>query len=152
MIKLVPLKLAGPSLFHLPGLSNEEVNVGVQRGSTRLHAPDTAHPKLRLLMDRCFEDRAKNRPSFLQIIEILKNDVRPEFLENSFFGSKLGQMVVGGNGAEQVGIEYSRSTHRGVDEDTPERRAVCNVGVDSVYLYFKCSLPPSECDCRESKR
>ena len=86
----VYLNLLSPSA----GLSNEEVNLGVQRGTARLHAADTTHPKLRLLMDRCFEDRAKNRPSFLQIIEILKNDVRPDFLENSFFGSKLGQMAM----------------------------------------------------------
>ena len=70
------------------------MNIGVQRGTARLEAAETTHPKLRLLMDRCFEDRAKNRPSFLQIIEILKNDVRPDFMENSFFGSKLGQMAL----------------------------------------------------------
>ena len=83
------------------GFSNEEVNVGVQRGTCRLHSPESAPFKLVQLMERCLEDRSKNRPSFIQIIETLKNDVRPEFLHNSFFHSKMGQIAKGLN---KVGI------------------------------------------------
>ena len=89
-------------LLSFTGLSNEEVNIGVQRGTCRLEASESSPPTLLRLMELCFEERAKNRPSFLQIIECLKNEARPEFADNSFFHSKTGQIARGLCGMDKV--------------------------------------------------
>ncbi|NXH15737.1 INSR protein, partial [Bucco capensis] len=69
------------------GLSNEQVLKFVMDGGY-LDQPDNCPERLHSLMQMCWQYNPKMRPSFLEIIEMLKEDLHPSFQELSFFYSE----------------------------------------------------------------
>ncbi|KAM4706801.1 insulin receptor [Discoglossus pictus] len=68
------------------GLSNEQVLKFVMDGGL-LDQPDNCPPRLNSLMQRCWQYNPKMRPTFLEIIDMLKDDLHPSFQEVSFYYS-----------------------------------------------------------------
>ncbi|KAM8961748.1 insulin receptor [Pelodytes ibericus] len=69
------------------GLSNEQVLKFVMDGGS-LDQPDNCPPRLSSLMQMCWQYNPKMRPTFLEIIDMLKNDLHPSFQEVSFYYSE----------------------------------------------------------------
>ncbi|XP_066552011.1 insulin receptor b [Amia ocellicauda] len=69
------------------GLSNEQVLKFVMDGGY-LDRPDNCAERLHNLMQMCWQYNPKMRPTFLEIIEMLKEDLHPSFQEVSFFYSE----------------------------------------------------------------
>ncbi|XP_077331658.1 insulin receptor [Lithobates pipiens] len=69
------------------GLSNEQVLKFVMDGGS-LEQPENCHPRLHSLMQMCWQYNPKMRPTFLEIIEMLKDDLHPSFQELSFYYSE----------------------------------------------------------------
>ncbi|NXN96122.1 INSR protein, partial [Rhinopomastus cyanomelas] len=69
------------------GLSNEQVLKFVMDGGY-LDQPDNCPERLHSLMQTCWQYNPKMRPSFIEIIEMLKEDLHPSFQEVSFFYSE----------------------------------------------------------------
>ncbi|MEE6507863.1 hypothetical protein FKM82_017163 [Ascaphus truei] len=68
------------------GLSNEQVLKFVMDGGS-LDKPDGCPPRLHSLMQMCWQYNPKMRPTFLEIIEMFKDELHPSFQEVSFFYS-----------------------------------------------------------------
>ncbi|XP_028672139.1 insulin receptor-like [Erpetoichthys calabaricus] len=68
------------------GLSNEQVLKFVMDGGY-LDRPDNCPERLHNLMHMCWQYNPKMRPTFLEIIEMLKDDLHPSYQEVSFFYS-----------------------------------------------------------------
>ncbi|CAH2293278.1 insulin receptor isoform X1 [Pelobates cultripes] len=68
------------------GLSNEQVLKFVMDGGY-LEQPDNCPPRLNSLMQMCWQYNPKMRPTFLEIIDMLKDDLHPSFQEVSFYYS-----------------------------------------------------------------
>ncbi|NXJ68394.1 INSR protein, partial [Rostratula benghalensis] len=69
------------------GLSNEQVLKFVMDGGY-LDQPDSCPERLHSLMQMCWQYNPKMRPTFIEIIEMLKEDLHPSFHEVSFFYSE----------------------------------------------------------------
>ncbi|XP_066491075.1 insulin receptor isoform X2 [Tiliqua scincoides] len=69
------------------GLSNEQVLKFVMDGGC-LERPENCAERLHNLMQMCWQYNPKMRPSFTEIIEMLKDDLHPTFQEVSFFYSE----------------------------------------------------------------
>ncbi|XP_078526892.1 insulin receptor [Lissotriton helveticus] len=69
------------------GLSNEQVLKFVMDGGS-LEQPENCPVRLHSLMSLCWQYNPKMRPVFLEIIEMLKDDLPPSFQELSFFYSE----------------------------------------------------------------
>ncbi|KAM9322713.1 insulin receptor a isoform 1-T1 [Pholidichthys leucotaenia] len=69
------------------GLSNEQVLKFVMDGEI-LDRPDNCADRLHNLMQMCWQYNPKMRPTFLEIIEMLREDLHPTFQEVSFFYSE----------------------------------------------------------------
>uniref|UniRef100_A0A3Q2D9V4 Tyrosine-protein kinase receptor n=1 Tax=Cyprinodon variegatus TaxID=28743 RepID=A0A3Q2D9V4_CYPVA len=69
------------------GLSNEQVLKFVMDGGS-LDRPDNCADRLHNLMQMCWQYNPKMRPTFQEIIEMLKEDLHPSFREVSFFYSE----------------------------------------------------------------
>lgn len=69
------------------GQSNEQVLKFVVDGGC-LEQPETCPEKLHNLMQMCWQYNPKMRPPFIEIIEMLKDDLHPSFTEVSFFYSE----------------------------------------------------------------
>nr|XP_014430843.1 insulin receptor isoform X1 [Pelodiscus sinensis]XP_014430845.1 insulin receptor isoform X1 [Pelodiscus sinensis]XP_025042304.1 insulin receptor isoform X1 [Pelodiscus sinensis]XP_025042305.1 insulin receptor isoform X1 [Pelodiscus sinensis]XP_025042306.1 insulin receptor isoform X1 [Pelodiscus sinensis] len=69
------------------GLSNEQVLKFVMDGGY-LDQPDNCPERLHSLMQMCWQYNPKMRPTFIEIIEMLKEDLHPSFREVSFFYSE----------------------------------------------------------------
>ncbi|XP_035392398.1 insulin receptor a [Electrophorus electricus] len=69
------------------GLSNEQVLKFVMDGGY-LDRPDNCADRLHNLMQMCWHYNPKMRPTFQEIIEMLKDDLHPSFQEVSFFYSE----------------------------------------------------------------
>ncbi|XP_065604897.1 insulin receptor [Cyrtonyx montezumae] len=69
------------------GLSNEQVLKFVMDGGY-LDQPDNCPERLHNLMQMCWQYNPKMRPTFIEIIEMLKEDLHPSFQEVSFFYSE----------------------------------------------------------------
>ncbi|KAM4809457.1 insulin receptor [Rhinophrynus dorsalis] len=68
------------------GLSNEQVLKFVMDGGS-LDQPENCPPRLNSLMQMCWQYNPKMRPTFLEIIDMLKDDLHPSFQEVSFYYS-----------------------------------------------------------------
>ncbi|XP_077187933.1 insulin receptor isoform X1 [Paroedura picta] len=69
------------------GLSNEQVLKFVMDGGC-LEKPENCAERLHSLMQMCWQYNPKMRPSFIEVIEMLKDDLHPAFQEVSFFYSE----------------------------------------------------------------
>ncbi|NXX47195.1 INSR protein, partial [Tricholaema leucomelas] len=69
------------------GLSNEQVLKFVMDGGY-LDQPDNCPERLHSLMQMCWQYNPKMRPTFIEVIEMLKEDLHPSFHEVSFFYSE----------------------------------------------------------------
>uniref|UniRef100_A0A7N8WTW5 Insulin receptor n=1 Tax=Mastacembelus armatus TaxID=205130 RepID=A0A7N8WTW5_9TELE len=69
------------------GLSNEQVLKFVMDGGY-LDRPDNCADRLHNLMQMCWQYNPKMRPTFQEIIEMLREDLHPSFQEVSFFYSE----------------------------------------------------------------
>uniref|UniRef100_A0A8C6Q7F4 Tyrosine-protein kinase receptor n=1 Tax=Nothobranchius furzeri TaxID=105023 RepID=A0A8C6Q7F4_NOTFU len=69
------------------GLSNEQVLKFVMDGGF-LDRPDNCPERMHCLMQMCWQYNPKMRPTFLDIIEMLRDDLHPSFQEVSFFYSE----------------------------------------------------------------
>ncbi|KAF7242974.1 Insulin receptor [Varanus komodoensis] len=69
------------------GLSNEQVLKFVMEGGC-LERPENCAERLLDLMQMCWQYNPKMRPTFIEIIEMLKDDLHPTFQEVSFFYSE----------------------------------------------------------------
>uniref|UniRef100_A0A672ZA72 Tyrosine-protein kinase receptor n=1 Tax=Sphaeramia orbicularis TaxID=375764 RepID=A0A672ZA72_9TELE len=69
------------------GLSNEQVLKFVMDGGY-LDRPDNCADRLHNLMQMCWQYNPKMRPTFQEIIEMLREDLHPTFQEVSFFYSE----------------------------------------------------------------
>ncbi|XP_023674618.2 insulin receptor-like [Paramormyrops kingsleyae] len=69
------------------GLSNEQVLKFVMDGGF-LDRPDNCADRLHNLMQMCWQYNPKLRPTFQEVIEMLKEDLHPSFQEVSFFYSE----------------------------------------------------------------
>uniref|UniRef100_A0A7N6FJJ3 Tyrosine-protein kinase receptor n=1 Tax=Anabas testudineus TaxID=64144 RepID=A0A7N6FJJ3_ANATE len=69
------------------GLSNEQVLKFVMDGGY-LDRPDNCADRLHNLMQMCWQYNPKMRPTFQEIIEMLREDLHPSFQEFSFFYSE----------------------------------------------------------------
>ncbi|XP_069595251.1 insulin receptor [Ranitomeya imitator] len=69
------------------GLSNEQVLKFVMDGGS-LEQPENCHPRLHSLMQMCWQYNPKMRPTFLEIIQMLKDDLHSSFQEVSFYYSE----------------------------------------------------------------
>ncbi|XP_078412186.1 insulin receptor-like isoform X1 [Cetorhinus maximus] len=69
------------------GLSNEQVLKFVMDGGF-LDRPDNCTDRLHTLMQMCWQYNPKARPTFLEIIEMLKDDLHPSFHDVSFYYSE----------------------------------------------------------------
>ncbi|KAF6081488.1 insulin receptor [Phyllostomus discolor] len=69
------------------GLSNEQVLKFVMDGG-HLDQPDNCPDRLSELMRMCWQFNPKMRPTFLEIVDLLKDDLHPTFPEVSFFHSE----------------------------------------------------------------
>lgn len=69
------------------GLSNEQVLKFVMDGGY-LDRPENCSERMHNLMQMCWQYNPKMRPVFLEIIEMIKEDLHPTFQEVSFFYSE----------------------------------------------------------------
>ncbi|KAM4575044.1 insulin receptor b [Fundulus diaphanus] len=69
------------------GLSNEQVLKFVMDGGF-LDRPDNCPERMHSLMQMCWQYNPKMRPTFQEIIEMLRDDLHPTFQEVSFFHSE----------------------------------------------------------------
>ncbi|XP_013882335.1 insulin receptor [Austrofundulus limnaeus] len=69
------------------GLSNEQVLKFVMDGGY-LDRPDNCPERIHSLMQMCWQYNPKMRPTFLEIVEMLRDDLHPSFQEVSFFYSE----------------------------------------------------------------
>ncbi|KAM9460613.1 insulin receptor b [Clarias gariepinus] len=69
------------------GLSNEQVLKFVMDGGY-LDRPENCAERMHSLMQMCWQYNPKMRPTFTEIIEMLKDDLHPSFQELSFFYSE----------------------------------------------------------------
>uniref|UniRef100_A0A8C1T6C0 Tyrosine-protein kinase receptor n=1 Tax=Cyprinus carpio TaxID=7962 RepID=A0A8C1T6C0_CYPCA len=69
------------------GLSNEQVLKFVMDGGY-LDRPENCQERMHSLMQMCWQYNPKMRPTFLEIIEMIKEDLHPSFQEVSFFYSE----------------------------------------------------------------
>ncbi|XP_053320288.1 insulin receptor [Spea bombifrons] len=69
------------------GLSNEQVLKFVMDGGS-LEQPENCPPRLHRLMQMCWQYNPKMRPTFLEIIDMLKDDLHPSYREVSFYYSE----------------------------------------------------------------
>uniref|UniRef100_A0A2K5CFX9 Tyrosine-protein kinase receptor n=1 Tax=Aotus nancymaae TaxID=37293 RepID=A0A2K5CFX9_AOTNA len=69
------------------GLSNEQVLKFVMEGGY-LDQPDNCPERVTDLMRMCWQFNPKMRPTFLEIVSLLKDDLHPSFPEVSFFHSE----------------------------------------------------------------
>ncbi|KAJ8408227.1 hypothetical protein AAFF_G00256410 [Aldrovandia affinis] len=69
------------------GLSNEQVLKFVMDGGY-LDRPDNCAERIHNLMQMCWQYNPKMRPTFHEIIEMMKEDLHPSFQEMSFFYSE----------------------------------------------------------------
>ncbi|KAM7142407.1 insulin receptor isoform 5-T5 [Molossus nigricans] len=69
------------------GLSNEQVLKFVMDGGY-LEQPDNCPDRVSELMRMCWQFNPKLRPTFLEIVDMLKDDLHPSFPEVSFFHSE----------------------------------------------------------------
>lgn len=69
------------------GMSNEQVLKFVMEGGF-LDRPDNCADRLHNLMQMCWQYNPKMRPTFQEIIEMLREDLHPTFQEVSFFYSE----------------------------------------------------------------
>ncbi|KAI5609833.1 insulin receptor b precursor, partial [Silurus asotus] len=69
------------------GLSNEQVLKFVMDGGY-LDRPENCAERMHNLMQMCWQYNPKMRPTFTEIIEMLKDDIHPSFQELSFFYSE----------------------------------------------------------------
>uniref|UniRef100_A0A4W4FH07 Tyrosine-protein kinase receptor n=1 Tax=Electrophorus electricus TaxID=8005 RepID=A0A4W4FH07_ELEEL len=69
------------------GLSNEQVLKFVMDGGY-LERPESCAERMHSLMQMCWQYNPKMRPTFNEIIEMLKDDLHPSFQELSFFYSE----------------------------------------------------------------
>ncbi|KAL4608045.1 insulin receptor-like [Arapaima gigas] len=69
------------------GLSNEQVLKFVMDGGF-LDRPDNCPDRLHNLMQMCWQYNPKLRPTFQEVIEMIKEDLHPSFQEVSFFYSE----------------------------------------------------------------
>lgn len=78
---------------HFPlfqGLSNDQVLRYVIDGGV-MERPENCPDKLYELMRRCWQHRPSGRPTFMEIIEMLLDDVNQNFRNISFYFTKEGQ-------------------------------------------------------------
>lgn len=75
------------------GLSNDQVLRYVIEGGV-MERPENCPDKLYELMRRCWQHRPSARPSFMDIIAMLLEDVGPEFQTVSFYHSPQGQEII----------------------------------------------------------
>ncbi|XP_072503390.1 insulin receptor-related protein [Notamacropus eugenii] len=68
------------------GLSNEQVLRFVMDNGI-LDEPEGCPPQLRELMSRCWQQNPRQRPTFIQILDSIKDDLRPSFRLLSFYYS-----------------------------------------------------------------
>ncbi|XP_047223967.1 insulin receptor a [Girardinichthys multiradiatus] len=73
------------------GLSNEQVLKFVMDGGI-LDRPDNCADRLHNLMQLCWQYNPKMRPTFQEIIEMLKDDLHPSYREVSFFYSEENKL------------------------------------------------------------
>uniref|UniRef100_A0AAZ3S6U2 Tyrosine-protein kinase receptor n=1 Tax=Oncorhynchus tshawytscha TaxID=74940 RepID=A0AAZ3S6U2_ONCTS len=73
------------------GLSNEQVLKFVMDGGY-LDRPENCEQRIHNLMSMCWQYNPKMRPTFQEIIEMLKEDLHPSFQEVSFFYSEENKL------------------------------------------------------------
>ena len=72
------------------GLSNDQVLRYVIDGGV-MERPENCPEKIYQLMRKCWEHRPSKRPTFLDIVAMLLEDVDPSFYRNSFYASEEGE-------------------------------------------------------------
>ncbi|XP_031636037.1 insulin-like receptor isoform X2 [Contarinia nasturtii] len=75
------------------GLSNDQVLRYVIDGGV-MERPENCPERLYSLMCRCWQHRPSARPTFIQIITMLLDEAKPNFLNVSFYGSSSGQELL----------------------------------------------------------
>lgn len=75
------------------GLSNDQVLRYVIEGGV-MERPENCPDKLYELMRRCWQHRPTARPTFMDIITMLLEDVNPKFQTVSFYHSPQGQEIL----------------------------------------------------------
>ncbi|KAM9789417.1 insulin receptor a [Neosynchiropus ocellatus] len=106
------------------GLSNEQVLKFVMDGGY-LERPDNCADRLHNLMQMCWQYNPKMRPTFQEIIEMLREDLHPSFQDVSFFYSEENKPPESDDfdldmeNMESIPLDPSSSSHReqGLDRD-----------------------------------
>jgi len=104
-----------------PGKSNEDVLSFVIDGGI-LEQPDDCPDRLYNMMCNCWKTEPKARPSFLEIVQFLENDVSETFEEVSYYHEmkrRLLQLTNVSYGADQGSNEQARRFFPRGEEETP---------------------------------
>ncbi|XP_036409651.1 insulin receptor-like [Megalops cyprinoides] len=117
------------------GLSNEQVLKFVMDGGY-LDRPDNCADRLHNLMQMCWQYNPKMRPTFQEVIEMLKDDLHPTFQEVSFFYSEENkppeseELDMDLDNMESIPLDPSSYSHH---EESPGRDSVPSVGLRGNY-------------------
>ncbi|KAM9294553.1 insulin receptor-related protein [Gastrophryne carolinensis] len=95
------------------GMANEQVLHFVIDNGT-LEKPDGCPDRLHELMRLCWQKNPKSRPTFIQILDSLKDDLKPRFQQVSFYSNSLKHRVSG----EALDSEAEQN-HKALLEDSP---------------------------------
>ncbi|XP_060783109.1 insulin receptor a isoform X1 [Neoarius graeffei] len=105
------------------GLSNEQVLKFVMDGGF-LERPDNCPDRLHSLMQMCWHYNPKLRPSFQEIIEMLRDELHPSFTDLSFFYSEENRIRAQDSDDFDMDVENMESiplsSYSPVDEGTYE--------------------------------
>ncbi|XP_012888957.1 PREDICTED: insulin receptor [Dipodomys ordii] len=119
------------------GLSNEQVLKFVMDGGY-LDQPDNCPERVTNLMHMCWQFNPKMRPTFLEIVNLLKDDLHPSFPEVSFFHSEENK----GPENEELEMEFEgdmenvpldRSSHCQREEAGGREGGVSSLGLKRSY-------------------
>ncbi|KAF6734817.1 Insulin receptor [Oryzias melastigma] len=117
------------------GLSNEQVLKFVMDGGF-LDRPDNCPERMHSLMQMCWQYNPKMRPTFLEIIDMLRDDLHPTFHEVSFFHSEDNKVPeteefdLDLDNMESIPLDPSSYSQR---EESLSRDSVPSVGLRGNY-------------------
>ncbi|MEQ2254709.1 hypothetical protein ILYODFUR_006334, partial [Ilyodon furcidens] len=117
------------------GLSNEQVLKFVMDGGF-LDRPDNCADRLHNLMQLCWQYNPKMRPTFQEIIEMLKDDLHPSYREVSFFYSEENKLPESEDfdldmeNMESIPLDPSSYSQR---EQCSDREEASSVGLRGSY-------------------
>uniref|UniRef100_A0A8C4N3W1 Tyrosine-protein kinase receptor n=1 Tax=Eptatretus burgeri TaxID=7764 RepID=A0A8C4N3W1_EPTBU len=101
------------------GMSNEQVLKYVMDGGL-LDRPDACPDQLCTLMHQCWQYNPRMRPSFLEIIAFLKDDVNPAFQLLSFYCSSENRGAASPATDEELGADITEKCKSNATHVSPE--------------------------------